>query len=81
VESFEVAQLNRNIFKTTLYYSYPAQGHFYTGTFTRWRSSRDAADSTGSNWQNCQIMVRYNPAEPTQSVFVEKDDLNPGNDG
>jgi Protein of unknown function (DUF3592) len=78
VENFEVAEINAGTFKTILYYSYSAQDQFYTGTFARLLPSQEAADSAGSDWQDCQIMVRYNPADASQSVFVEKGDLNTG---
>jgi hypothetical protein len=76
VETFEVKQVNRRFFRTILYYSYSAHGHFYSGEFVRTQSSWDRADSLGSDWQDRQIMVHYNPVDPSQSVFVEQDDLN-----
>ena len=76
VETFEIKQLNRHLFTTILYYSYSAQGHFYSGRFSRSLSSRDMADSLGSDWQDHQIMVHYDPAHPSQSVFIEKGALN-----
>jgi hypothetical protein len=76
VETFEVIEVDSHFFRTILYYSYSAHGHFYSGEFVRTQSSWDRADSLGSDWRDRQIMVHYNPAHPSQSVFVEKDDLN-----
>jgi hypothetical protein len=56
-------------------YSYQADGEFYAGTFflPKTYSDGDLASAEERAWAGRKIVVRYNPAKPMQSFFLEQD--------
>lgn len=66
--------------KPGLQYSYAVAGDHYSGYFLLDRifySPEYAKDAT-QEWMNRKIFIRYNPANPQESAFLEQDGAPPG---
>jgi hypothetical protein len=60
---------------TAIQYTYHVSGEIYSGTYFLPATSSDGhiAAESGRAWLGKKIVVRYNPAKPDESVFLEQD--------
>lgn len=63
-----------------LQYFYQVAGEHYSGFFLLDRifDSPDYAKDAAQEWMERKILIRYNPANPQESTFLEQDGAPPG---